>query len=655
MADYDDAISAPLLNGYGWGGWFGSNPYTANLPDPATMLGVSPTASAGALYPNILRPDYALPGGRPSLPPGSYKVNSRGEPYSPDIAAVDPEVIKGFAAANAGKPALSATPGAPQPALSALPPAREVGPPPGSGRLSLPQLVQLAQKAGFSPEKAPIAAAIMMGESSGNPFAANEKGEHSYGLSQINADAHGPIAKTALGNPEQAASLMFKISKGGEDFSPWSVFKNGSYKKFLPGLGTARNEVALAAQTSSPAAPPAVIPAGISGGGSPASASLASLGAGGGGGSNNELTQQLLTKLLAPNPSAMLARMAAGFLGGKGPAASLAGGFGAMAEAQKTRDPLDALKTIMALQNMGTKATSEAQERARKNFTAMVNAGVPTAQAAIASGFNLPDAGNSSTAASDVHGADFLKTLDQTTASQVKALAEGRMPFPSGFALKTPYWQNMLQRVTQYDPEFDAVNYKSRESARKDFTSGKSAQAVTSFNTAIGHLGTLAKAAEELQNGSYPAFNTALNFYRENTGDPRVKSFDTARQAVADELTRAFRLSGGNVHDIVGWEKNINAASSPEQLKATIRQAVNLLASRIGAIGEQYKRGMGTTASPLELLSSHARETLASIPGGTDLIQELGGEVPTASVAAPATKLPTSGVTSGGVKWRRLD
>jgi hypothetical protein len=85
----------------------------------------------------------------------------------------------------------------------------------------------------------------MMAESSGNPYAANEKGEHSYGLSQINADAHGPIAKTALGNPDQAAKLMFDISKGGSDFSPWSAYKNGQYKQYLdknmlPAFGNAR-------------------------------------------------------------------------------------------------------------------------------------------------------------------------------------------------------------------------------------------------------------------------------------------------------------------------------------------------------------------------------------------------------------------------------
>ena len=85
-------------------------------------------------------------------------------------------------------------------------------------------------------------------------------------------------------------------------------------------------------------------------------------------------------------------------------------------------------------------------------------------------------------------GEDYLKTLPKPQADQVKALAEGRMQIPGGFALKTPYWQQMMTHVSQYDPNFDTVNYNARAATRKDFTSGKSAQNITSFNTAIGHL-----------------------------------------------------------------------------------------------------------------------------------------------------------------------
>ncbi len=242
--------------------------------------------------------------------------------------------------------------------------------------------------------------------------------------------------------------------------------------------------------------------------------------------------------------------------------------------------------------------------------------------------------------ASDLHGEDYLKTLDKGQADQVKALADGRQAFPSGFALRSPYWQRMLTEVSQYDPSFDAVNYQSRAATRKDFTSGKSAQNITSFNTAIGHLGTLADAADKLGNSWSPAYNTVANWVVTQAGSPQVTNFNTARTAVTDELTRAFRGTGGNVHDIVEWTKNLNDAGSPGQLRGAIRQAVDLLRSRIDSVGEQYSRGMGKTSDPMQLLTPRARETLAKLPGGEDAGG--GGEKGEAPAPTkPGTRMPS--------------
>lgn len=223
---------------------------------------------------------------------------------------------------------------------------------------------------------------------------------------------------------------------------------------------------------------------------------------------------------------------------------------------------------------------------------------------------------------------EILAALDPNVASQVKALDEGRMAFPTGFALSKPYWQNMLRIVSQYDPSFDAVNYNARAKTRADFVAGKSAQNITSFNTAIGHLDTLDQSVDALGNTNYGWLNPTIQNVKSATGNTQFqeaqKRFAAAKQAVTDELTRAFRGSGGNVHDIVGWEQTLNQADSPAALHAATKAAVDLLKSRIESVGDQYNRGMGTTRDPLTMLSPHAQEAIA----------RLGGEAPKA--AAPA-------------------
>jgi hypothetical protein len=233
------------------------------------------------------------------------------------------------------------------------------------------------------------------------------------------------------------------------------------------------------------------------------------------------------------------------------------------------------------------------------------------------------------TGTTGLSGEDFLKTLDKPVADQVRALAEGRMPMPSGFALRSPYWQKMMQIVSQYDPNFDAVNYSSRAKTRNDFTSGKSAQNITSFNTAIAHLGSFADIAEKLDNSNYPAWNSITNF-AQGQYDPKtqanLKQFQATKTALTEELTRAFRGSGGNVHDIEEWAKSINAADSPAALKAVVQQAGELLRGRLSAVGDTYNRGMGTTKDPLELLSPKAAETLRRFAPDSGDTQDSAGK-----------------------------
>jgi hypothetical protein len=70
------------------------------------------------------------------------------------------------------------------------------------------------------------------------------------------------------------------------------------------------------------------------------------------------------------------------------------------------------------------------------------------------------------TATSDLSGDAYLATLDKPTGALVKALAEGRKSFPSGAALRNPYWQNILTHVSNFDPGFDETSYTQRAATR---------------------------------------------------------------------------------------------------------------------------------------------------------------------------------------------
>lgn len=122
----------------------------------------------------------------------------------------------------------------------------EGGPIPSGGTFNISQLVGLAQRVGFKGENAAVAASVAMAESGGNSKSHNTKyPDNSYGLWQINMlDEPGYMlgaerrrqfnlkSNNELFDPLTNAKAAYKIS-GGSDFSAWTMYQNGEYRKFL--------------------------------------------------------------------------------------------------------------------------------------------------------------------------------------------------------------------------------------------------------------------------------------------------------------------------------------------------------------------------------------------------------------------------------------
>lgn len=212
-------------------------------------------------------------------------------------------------------------------------------------------------------------------------------------------------------------------------------------------------------------------------------------------------------------------------------------------------------------------------------------------------------------------GADYLASLKPQEASQVKALAEGRMQFPSGTALKSPYWQSMLDSVARYDPNFDGVNYNARAKTRSDFTSGKAAGNVRALNTLANHFKLLIGNAAKLGQSDYPAWNSVTNAYSKATGDESVTNFETSREGVANELATAFRAVGVAEADINAWREKLEASQSPKQFAGLATQLGEMIQGRIAALQDSYTQGMGTTKADRQFVTPENQKFFDSLHG----------------------------------------
>jgi len=147
---------------------------------------------------------------------------------------------------------------------------------------------------------------------------------------------------------------------------------------------------------------------------------------------------------------------------------------------------------------------------------------------------------------SSLTGQALLDKLPQGVANQIKAYAEGRLQFPGGFALRSPYFQTMLNMVGQYDPSFDAVNYNARAHTRQAFTSGAESKTINALNTVVQHLDRLSNAADALKNSWTPAYNSVANFLSKQTGSKVVTNFETTKSSCMALLPRWVSCWKGN-------------------------------------------------------------------------------------------------------------
>ncbi len=214
---------------------------------------------------------------------------------------------------------------------------------------------------------------------------------------------------------------------------------------------------------------------------------------------------------------------------------------------------------------------------------------------------------------------DFAQ-YPQSTQLIAQKLVRGEIPYPGGFAIRSPYWINVIQAASQLDPTFNAGEWPTRVKTRQAFTSGKYSNSINSINTLVGHLSSLKQTANSLSNSNLPAWNYLANIGETQTGDPRVTNFNTIKGAVENELATVFKGTGGSDQEIKAWSQRINSSQSPKQLSGAIDKAIELMGSRLQALKNTYKQGMGDF-NHLDVLSPRSRQILQSMGYNPDTIE----------------------------------
>lgn len=168
-------------------------------------------------------------------------------------------------------------------------------------------------------------------------------------------------------------------------------------------------------------------------------------------------------------------------------------------------------------------------------------------------------------------GDAFLKTLSPTDQSHVKAISEGREPFPTPRMMASnPYYEYLADAVAQYNPDFDATAFSTRKNANTAFTTGIQGRQLLAFGSAVKHLETLGGLIDALKNKDTIQLNRLNNLWEKQTGQSAVTNFEAAKGIVAKEIMKSIVTGGGGVEERQELSRLMDAAKSPEQLRGVV-------------------------------------------------------------------------------------
>lgn len=182
-------------------------------------------------------------------------------------------------------------------------------------------------------------------------------------------------------------------------------------------------------------------------------------------------------------------------------------------------------------------------------------------------------------------------TIDEGSVDATASMiANGQVAPLSGFAMKTPWGQKVMQRVAELNPQFSGATFANTKKAVQDFNTGKLGGTVRSLNVATSHLDTLGNLADALNTGNLQAVNKVANYWKSQTGQSAPTDFEAAKKIVADEVVKAVVGSGGGVADREEAARTISAANSPAQLRGVINTYKDLMHGQLNGLRQQYEQ-----------------------------------------------------------------
>jgi len=198
--------------------------------------------------------------------------------------------------------------------------------------------------------------------------------------------------------------------------------------------------------------------------------------------------------------------------------------------------------------------------------------------------------------------------------SQAQQLVDGKLRLSQ---LPARVREPILLRAHQIDRTWSPADEETRFRFRDDWVKGSSVMGkkARALEAATRHLHGAFELSEKMGGGKFVPLNAGRNWASQNFGDNTViRDYAVKVQGLSEELARLMSEAGvGSEAEKARWIEAFNPNFSPNQRKAALSSAIDLMKGQRDALDVQWQQVMGPAAKDWLPGSGRSREIMTGV------------------------------------------
>lgn len=211
----------------------------------------------------------------------------------------------------------------------------------------------------------------------------------------------------------------------------------------------------------------------------------------------------------------------------------------------------------------------------------------------------------------------FLQEVRKDDAGQadaIKKAADYELDPAKYASMRKDQRQHFIDRVMQYDPNYNPQEVGLRYQAQRSFLPGtKNGDTITAFNTAISHLDTLKEMYGALKNGDVHLLNRLKNEFQTQFGYPAPNDVAALSSIIGGEVVKATVGAQNALGDREEVRSSISRDLSQMQADSVIDKYQKLMGGQLNARRFAYEQATGLHNFDEKFLLPRSQQVLKSI------------------------------------------